>query len=96
MRMGTQTLIQALQAIPWDEDRADDEIGHGPHVRGSMISSDDEGDERTGSNLFIYLALNQDYLYVIKIKWLLLSIPFIGLLPDHAVARPQSPSQGHP
>jgi sterol 3beta-glucosyltransferase len=42
MRAGTQTLIQALQALPWTEDQDhDEEVNHGLSL--SDIDSDDEG-----------------------------------------------------
>jgi hypothetical protein len=47
MRAGTQTLIQALQAIPWAEDPDnDDEAMH--HGLGTQIESD--SDEEDGSS----------------------------------------------
>lgn len=43
MRSGTQTLIQALQAIPWaeDPDNDDDEMHHG---LSSQLESDSDED----------------------------------------------------
>jgi hypothetical protein len=45
MRAGTQTLIQALQAIPWNDypDNEDDVIATGPD-----IESDSEEDDKPG------------------------------------------------
>ena len=45
MRAGTQTLIQALQAIPWSEDQYNDDefVNHGPEA--TIPSEPDSGDE---------------------------------------------------
>ena len=43
MRAGTQTLIQALQAIPWTDDPDNDEDNSLPGV--SSANSDNEEDE---------------------------------------------------
>jgi hypothetical protein len=58
MRAGTQTLIQALQAIPWSEDAdndVEDEAQHDPrdyqkrHGSDSADEDDDDDDEGTAS-----------------------------------------------
>lgn len=48
MRVGTQTLIQALQAIPWtkDPDNDDEIMNHGGTVQASEDESED--DDRPG------------------------------------------------
>ncbi|KAG8968446.1 hypothetical protein FRC03_007388 [Tulasnella sp. 419] len=44
MRAGTQTLIQALQAIPWEEDR-DDDLARGPRPVDDRLGPDSEADD---------------------------------------------------
>lgn len=52
MRAGTQTLIQALQAIPWEEDRDEDAVSsERPSMgtrRESAISSGSDDDDNEG------------------------------------------------
>lgn len=56
MRAGTQTLIQALAAIPWTEDAEndDDVLNHDPDVV-SEPDSEDEDKFGTSSSVFFQL-----------------------------------------
>ena len=49
MRAGTQTLIQALQAIPWAEDADNEDDMLHPDVTPTEAESDEE--DKTGANL---------------------------------------------
>lgn len=53
MRVGTQTLIQALTAIPWTDDveNDDDILNHDPDLV-SGVESDDE--DKFGKLLFLF------------------------------------------
>lgn len=83
MRAGTQTLIQALQALPWveDPDDVDEPV--------SRIDPDSD-EEPTGKQ-----ALTRTFKFKLGIAefgsqsstWPLLSTPYIVLLPDRDGAR---------
>ena len=56
MRVGTQTLIQALQALPWTKDLDnDDEILNQDQLTPSTDSESDE-DDKTGRRKIISLS----------------------------------------
>jgi sterol 3beta-glucosyltransferase len=51
MRLGTQTLIQALTAIPWTDDPENEEEPVGPDNDARL--SEDEDDDKFGTSLRI-------------------------------------------
>lgn len=53
MRAGTQTLIQALQAIPWEEDQ-DNEDDPLPNNLGPLDSDSSDEDERPGMFTYVH------------------------------------------
>lgn len=54
--MGTQTLIQALQALPWADPDNDDDCW-GPEQDPTGSESDDEGDHRSQYFLYVHVQL---------------------------------------
>ncbi|KAG8748068.1 Sterol 3-beta-glucosyltransferase [Ceratobasidium sp. 414] len=68
MRMGTQALIQALQAMPWDDERDDDvpelaskrERGKGRHEPVSADSSDEDDGPTKAGKFFIWLRFARE------------------------------------
>ncbi|KAG8962323.1 Sterol 3-beta-glucosyltransferase [Tulasnella sp. 425] len=65
MRAGTQTLIQALQAIPWEEDRDEDAVSsERPSIgtrRESAISSGSDDDDNEGRRDFMASSIHAIY-----------------------------------
>lgn len=60
MRAGTQTLIQALQAIPWAEDQDnDDEI-----LNHDVTPAETDSDEDEGSSTYLYLVMFAPFIQV--------------------------------
>ncbi|QRW14842.1 glycosyltransferase family 1 protein [Ceratobasidium sp. AG-Ba] len=66
MRMGTQALIQALQAMPWEDERDDDvpelaskrDRGKGRREPASADSSDEDDGPTKAGKFFIYCLIN--------------------------------------
>lgn len=82
MRAGTQTLIQALQAIPWTDDPDnDDELLN--HALGSAIDSDSEEEDGPGKQTV--LSSPSGMLTQRKRVWLRQYIRYIDLWPVRAV-----------
>lgn len=52
MRAGTQTLIQAIQAMPWTEDQEGDDEAIDPTSPNS-ITSDSSEEEQDGQSYFV-------------------------------------------
>lgn len=58
MRVGTQTLIQALQALPWasDQDHEDDITSHDPSALTLVTDEEEESDEEVVAPRACYLT----------------------------------------